>query len=345
MLDTEKLKAFCAAVMEEAGLEPSEAKQFADSLLYAQMRGIGSHGLTRLKTYYRRIKEGLVENQLNAKIVQEQPSLLLIDGGNSMGVSSACFAMDICIQRAKETGVCFAAVRGGNHFGCASYFAERAARNGMIGFALANGPVAVAPIGGKEPMLGTNPLAIAIPAAGREPFVLDMATSVVARGKIALAAKEGREIPNNWGIDANGQPTTDPNAVKCVLPFGGAKGYGISLLIEVLCSCLSGAQNGQTMGSFYDFSGKHQDSGFFVGALNVGGILPAETFENSTAELFDTMKNSPKAEGVDEIYIPGELERRSYERAQNQGVKLSEAVCKELRELAEECGIAFDCEQ
>lgn len=341
----EKLKQFVAAVMEDAGLSGKDAAQFADSLLYAQMRGIGSHGLTRLATYYRRAKEGLVNARAVPQILSGQPSLLLIDGHNGMGVTSAVYAMDECIERAQATGCCFAAVRGGNHFGCASYFAERAARKGMLGIAMANGPTAMAPIGGKEPVLGTNPLAIAIPAAGRDPFVLDMATSVVARGKVALAAKEGRQIPPDWGIDAQGKPTTDPNAVKCVLPFGGAKGYGIALMIEVLCSCLSGAKTGQTMGSFYDFSGKHQDSGFFVGALNVGGITAPGAFASGTAGLFDSIKNSPKADGCDEIFIPGEIERRNYLRAEKEGITLSAPILAELKALAQATGIPFAAEQ
>lgn len=125
-----------------------------------------------------------------------------------------------------------------------------------------------------------------------------------------------------------------------LLPFGGAKGYGIALMIEVLCSCLSGALNGQTMGSFYDFSGKHQDSGFFVGALNAGGLT--EAFENETAALFDSVKASPKAEGVSEIFIPGEIEQRNYEKAETEGIHLSDPIVNELRQLADACGIGFD---
>lgn len=340
MYNCEKLKAFVATVMMDAGLSRKDAERFADSLLYAQMRGIGSHGLTRLTTYYRRAKEGLVNPKAEPVILNDMPSMLLIDGNNNMGVSSAMYAMELCIERAKTNGVCFAAVKGGNHFGCASYFAEKAAQEGMIGVAMANGPVAMAPIGGKEPVLGTNPLAVAIPATGRKPYVLDMATSVVARGKVTLAAKEGRSIPTGWGIDANGCDTTDPNAVKCVLPFGGPKGYGIALMIEVMCSCLSGAMNGQTMGSFYDFSGKVQNSGFFVGAFNTRGLMG--TFEDATDSLFASVKESPKADGVSEIYIPGEIEQRNYEKAQKEGISLSPTIYKELETLAQNIGIAFD---
>lgn len=342
--DVEKLKRFCQQVMETTGLPEEDSRWFSDSLINANMRGINSHGLTRLKTYYTRAADGLVDPKAEIEIVSDMPSLLVIDGKNGMGVSSAVRAMDLCIERAKENGACFAAVRGGNHFGYAAYFAEQAARAGMIGLAMANGPVAIAPIGGKEAKLGTNPLAVAIPAGDMPPLVLDMATSVVARGKVTLAKKEGKSIPEGWGIDKDGNPTTDPAQVNCVLPFGGAKGYGIALIIEILCSCLSGAKTGQTMGSFYDFSGKHQDSGFFLGAFNVGGVMPLELFGQRTDELFTSIKDSPRAENCDEIFIPGEIELRKAQKSQSEGIEIPPAVLAELLEVSQRCGIPFECE-
>lgn len=338
MYRCEELREFVTSVMEEGGLETADAALFADSILYAQMRGISSHGLTRLTTYYRRVKEGLVDAKAKPKIVTDMPSLMVVDNQNAMGVPGAMAVMEMCVQRAKVTGCCFAAVRGGNHFGCASYFAERASREGMLGIALANGPKTMAPTGGKDPVLGTNPMAVAIPAAGRDPFVLDMATSVVAQGKIALAAKEGRDIPEGWGLDAEGRPTSDPKAVKTLLPFGGAKGYGIALLIEVLCSCLSGAKTGTTMGSLFDFSGKKQDSGFFLGAVNVGIM---ESFEEAADQLFGVVKSTTRAEGVEEIFIPGENSRRNYLRAEQEGIALSAPILAEMLALSVSTGVPF----
>ena len=338
MYRCDELRTFVTSLMEEGGLCKEDAALFADSLLYAEMRGISSHGLTRLATYYRRVKEGMVDAKAKPRIISDLPSLMVVDNQNAMGVPGAMAVMEICIQRAKVTGCCFAAVRGGNHFGCASYFAERACKAGMMGIALANGPKTVAPTGGKDPVLGTNPMAIAIPAAGRDPFVLDMATSVVAQGKIALAAKEGRTIPEGWGLDAYGNPTTDPHAVKCLLPFGGAKGYGISLMIELLCSCLSGAKTGTTMGSLFDFSGKKQDSGFFLGAMNVGIM---EGFGDAADTLFDVVKSGDCAEGVGEILIPGEKARRNYLRAEHEGIALSAPIVAEMLALADATGVPF----
>ena len=333
VFDPIALKDFAAAVMERAGLSQADSRRFSDSLVDADMRGVHSHGLTRLSTYARRLSEGLVSPQ-PPTLLRDAGALLLWDANNGMGVTAACTAMEQCIQRARETGVCLASIRGGNHFGYAAYFTQMAARADMIGLAMSNGPAAMAPIGGRKALLGTNPLSVAVPAGRRQPLVLDMATSVVARGKVALAKKEGRSIPEGWGIDAQGRPTTDPAQVSTVLPFGGVKGYAISLIIELLCSCLSGAKNGQTMGSFYDFSGCHQDVGFFLGAVNPALIAPMDRFKESVDQLLDSIKDSPRAEGCAEIFIPGELEARSAQRSLTQGISLGPAVLAELERLS-----------
>ncbi len=337
-----KLKNFVAAVTQKAGLSLQDSTNFAESLIEADMRGIHSHGLTRLETYTYRLEHKLVDAKAVPTVAADGGSMLSIDANNGMGVSAALFAMALCVERAQKTGVCFAAVRGSNHFGYAAYFTQYAARQDMIGVAMANAPAAMAPIGGKTAVLGTNPLSVAIPAS-RRPLVLDMATSEVARGKVTLAKKEGRPIPAGWGIDAEGHSVTDPAKVVTVLPFGGAKGYAISLIIEILCSCLSGAKNGQTMGSFYDFSGKHQDAGFFVGAINPGAILPAAQFKTRVDDLMESIKAAPRAQGCDEIFIPGEIEARNAAKAALEGIALGPAVVSELEKLATQYHVPFDC--
>lgn len=343
LYNAEKLKAFTCGIMEKAGLDRDSSQIFAESLVNADMRGIGSHGVTRLTAYSRRIRDGLVSAKTELKIVQDSSSFLLLDGQNGMGAVTAYRAMELCVERAGKNGCCFAAVRGGNHFGYAAFFTEYAASKGMIGVSIANGPGAIAPIGGVKPILGTNPISISVPAGRYHPMVLDMATSIVARGKITLAKKEGRTIPDNWGVDSDGCPTTDPANVHAMLPFGGAKGYGISLITEILCSCLSGALNGQTMGSFYDYN-SIQQSGFFLGAFNIESIMPLSIFKNRVDELFDSIKQSPKAPGVSEIMIAGEIELNNLKNALKYGVELSEAIVKELTALSTEYGVPFDCE-
>lgn len=342
--DAEKLKLFTYQIMQKVGLNKEDSELFAESLIRADMRGMSSHGVTRLKTYSYRLEAGLVDANAKIEVVSDAPSMLLIDGHNGLGVPTAMKAMKLCVERAKQTGACFAAVKGGNHFGVGEYFSDYAANQNMIGVAMANGPVALAPIGGREAVLGTNPLSVSIPSGKYGCINLDMATSMVARGKVALAAKEGRSIPEGWGIDADGHPTTDPNAVKCMIPFGGPKGFAICLIIEILSSCLSGAATGQTMGSFYDFSGKIQNSGFFLGAMDVGKIMDVDTFKKNVDDLSDSIKNSPKAEGCEEIFLPGEIEQRKTLAAEKDGISISDAVLNELREISEKYGVPFSCE-
>lgn len=339
----EKLLHFTEQVMQKAGLSEEEARIFSDSLISADMRGVSSHGLTRLSTYAKRVEEGLVANHVEPEILQDGGTVLRVDGKNGMGAYVGTRVMELCMQRAKESGSAFAAVSGGNHFGCASYFALQAAREGMIGFAVANGPAAIPPTGGTQPLLGTNPVAIAIPAGRYEPLVLDMATSAVARGKVALAKKNGTSIPEGWGLDSKGRPTTDPADILdggSMLPMAGAKGYGIALIVEILCSCLSGAQDGQTLGSFYDFS-RTQESGYAFGAVDIGKIIDIDLFKASVDRLFGSMKACPKAEGVTEIKIPGEIENEKAEKALGEGITLSPAVLEELKKTAEHYDVAF----
>lgn len=340
-----KLKSFSASIMCGAGMNENDSSLFADSLVEAEMRGIASHGLTRLKTYALRMEKGLVEKKTTLTILSESPSLLLIDANNSSGVCAASQAMQLCMERARESGACFAALRGGNHFGIGAYFSDRAARNDMIGIAMTNGPAALAPFGGKKAMLGTNPFAVSIPTDRHGIFSLDMSTSVAARGKVTLAKKEHRSIPEGWGIDSDGLPTSDPAKVACMLPFGGAKGYGIGLIIEILCSCLSGACNGQTMGSFYDFSGKIQNAGFFVGALDISKVIPVAAFKTKVGELITSIKGSPRAQGCPEIFIPGEIEQINKEIARREGIEIAGAVISELNDVGEKYRVPFDCVQ
>ena len=343
--DAQKLEQYAAAIMEKVGLSPEKAARFAESLLVAEKRGITSHGLTRLKAYSYRLEAGLVDAQAEPTVLSDAPSFLLVDANNGLGVCMAHEVMEMCVERARETGACFAAVRGGNHFGIGAYFSDYAAQNDMIGVAVTNGPKAIAPTGGKEALFGTNPLSVSIPAGKYRNFTLDMATSMVARGKVTLAKKEGRSIPEGWGIDANGNPTTDPAQVKTMLPFGGPKGYGIAMIIEILCSCLSGAATGLTMGSFYDYSGKKQDVGYFLGALDISRITPIDDFKARMDGLIETVKGSQKAAGVQEIFVPGEIELNKAQRTEQEGVKLSEAVLAELKEIGEKYGVPFNCEK
>ena len=231
-----------------------------------------------------------------------------------------------------------------NHFGIGAFYTLMAAKRGMIGIAMSNAPASVVPIGGKKPMLGTNPLSIAIPAGEYPPLVLDMASSVVAQGKVILAVKEGKEsIPAGWAVDKDGQPTTDPQAALegAMLPFGGPKGYAIAFIIDILCSSLSGAFSSTEINSFWNDMKNPQGLGLFMGAWNVEHFLPGGVFTERVDELFAKMKSCPPADGCNEVFIPGEIEYRNYLAAHKNGIELDMAVVDDLKKLADEYGVPF----
>ena len=341
--DSEKLKLFVKKVMKSAGLPEVPAALFADSLVFADMRGVSSHGVTRLAVYRKRLQSGQVDPIAMPEVTKAYPSMIHIDGHNTMGAPLAMHAMEECVKRAKVSGACFAAINHGNHFGCAGYFTKYAAEQGMIGVAMATANAIVAPTGSKQPMLGTNPFSIAIPAYEKAPFILDMATSVVANGKIVLARKEGHDIPAGWGMDENGVVTTDPNQVKFLMPFGDYKGYGVSLAIEMLSSVLARAENSRTAGSFWKpGDGNVQGTGFFVGAINPGAVMDPVEFAKGISATIDEMKAAKIADGATEVLVAGEPEQRKYEAALKDGVYVSDVVIEELKKLGEECGVEFD---
>lgn len=336
------LKTFGVQVMVKAGLEPEEAEIFMENLLYADSRGMGSHGISRLINYSKRVKSGVITPGVNAEIVKTAPACLVIDGHNGIGAKIARQAMDFCIDRAKATGCCAATVRNGNHFGAGAFYTKYAAQRGMIAFMVSNSEATVAPIGGARAMLGTNPLGVAVPAGRNDPFDLDMATSVVARGKVVLAQKEGRSIPLGWAVDKNGADTTDPDAVLdggYMLPFGGAKGYAISLFIDLMCSCLGGSLNCRTTPHFWTDYEHPQNVGYFIVVIDPSKFLPLQEFEERVDTMLDEFKDCPPASGAKRVYIPGEIEAEKERKSQVEGIEISDAVVDELRRVGAEYGV------
>ncbi len=340
-----ELKAFGKAVAQKAGLSEQNAEVFIDSLVAADLRGIGSHGVSRLKTYVARLESGVVDASASPRILLDSPGALEVDGCNMMGAPLALQVMELCVQRARQNGSCFAAVKNANHFGAGAYFTEYAARKGMLAFAVANGEVGVIPTGGAKAMLGTNPLSVALPGGPKfPPVVLDMATSVAARGKVVLAKKNGKKIPLGWAVDKNGAPTTEPDEVLdggSMMPFGGPKGYGISLIIDILCACVAGACNCRTTPSFWSDFEHPQNVGFFMGCIDLSRFVSAEAYDQAITAELQEFKDCPTAAGVESVMLPGEIEHNNFARNLKEGVELGDGVLRELRELGEKYHIPF----
>ena len=232
----DSLVGFCKNVFVKIGVDADKAHLVSDSMVKADLRGVSSHGVTRTRIYVDRIRRGLVDPKAAPEIIRERAATALLDAKNGIGQVVSQYAIEIAIKKAREVGVGFVGVAHSNHFGMAAYYTLQAVGEGMIGVAMTNAPATMAPWGARLPYMGTNPLSVAVPADKRLPIVLDMATSVVARGKIILAAQKGEKIPEGWAIDKEGRVTTDPKAALegAVLPFGGPKGSAIAILIDVL---------------------------------------------------------------------------------------------------------------
>ncbi len=338
----EQLKAYCQKLVETQGVPADEAAIVADCLVDADLCGVESHGVSRMSIYMKRLATKVVNAKYEMKVDSEYPASIRWNGCNSMGMVTGTRAIQRCIEKAREAGCCFIAVNNSNHFGMASYYAKQAAAEGMFVICGTNAPPNIAPTGSPKAYVGTNPWCMAAPAEG-EPVLLDMAPSVVAMGKVILAAKLGKSIPEGWAITADGRPTTDPNeGMKgTVCPIGGPKGYGLSLFMDIMCGILSGAQFGPHLNNMWNDFENPQDVGHMFLCVDVSKFVPLDEFKARIAQMKEEIKALPKAPGVSEIFLPGEIEQRRRAERKANGIELSDVVYEELRGLGEQYGVEF----
>ncbi|MEW6696326.1 MAG: Ldh family oxidoreductase [Bacillota bacterium] len=331
----ERLFEFCSGLLQGVGVPKADADIVADVLVDTSMEGLDTHGISRLPIYTTRIQNGRINPKANLQVNKTAPAVAAIDGDNGLGQLVGVKAMEVAINLAKEAGVGAVSVKRSNHYGASSYFCKQAAAAGMIGMAFTNTPSGIPPWGGREAYFGTNPIAFGFPAK-EQPVVVDMSSSIVARGNIILAAKQGKPIPEGWAIDKEGRPTTDAKAALegAVLPMAGPKGYAMALAVEIMSGIISGSAFGKEVGWIYDESTKPVDIGHFFIALDVSRFMPMDTFKDRTQQMITEIKESPKAEGVDEIYIPGERRTLKSNVRKQEGIPIPDALLAELNQLA-----------
>ena len=316
----------------KAGYSEEYAPLVADNLIQAELRGVRSHGLVQVKPYVERFLAGRICNA-RPELVQESAATAVVDGHFAPGVVSGTYGMNLAIQKAKESGIGVAVVRNGTHFGMAYYYAQMALEQDMIGMAFTNAGAIVAPYGGIQRELGTNPICVAVPADRHAPIVFDAATSEAAFNKLFFAATEHRQIPKGWAMDENGEDTENPaEGMKGALyPFGGYKGYGLAVIVNILTGLLSGASLG------HDGSGKIQENidnvGYHFVALDISKFQDIDTFKQLVDLFADRLKASEKKKGVQEILLPGEPELRNAQKAREEGLLLYDGVYGNLIEL------------
>jgi LDH2 family malate/lactate/ureidoglycolate dehydrogenase len=349
LMKSEGARRICEEVFKKVGMSPECAARVADCLLFADLRGVNTHGVSRVKSYVRCAQSGHYNAKAKPRVVRDLGGSIVIDADSAYGAYVGAMAMQMAIERAKTTGVALCAVNHSTHCGSLAYYTMMALEHNMIGFASTNSLPNVAPYGSRKAMMGTNPLCIAVPAKNRRPFVLDMATSVVARGNVINCAREGREIPLGWAIDIDGKPTTDPNRALAgaSLPFGSYKGSGIAIALDILCGVLSGAGFGESVLSPETAEargGANPNFGQVFCAVNIAFYQDVDAFKANMDEMIDGIKNCPKADGIEEIFIPGEPEFNKEEKIRKTGIPVAKGTFRELCEICRELDIPLNPE-
>lgn len=349
----ERLRGLVKALLEQAGVGADDATLVAQILAAADLRGIESHGVGRLESYYlSRIRAGALNPKPDVKVVRETPSTIVLDGDNGLGHPVSYRAMQQVIEKAKNCGSAFGAVRNSNHFGIAGFYAMLALESDMIGICATNSVRYGAPTFGRGIMIGTNPLAFAIPAQDEPAFVFDFATTTIPRGKVEVYKRKEKPLNPGWAIDAHGNPTTDPEeALKgALLPLGGFgvengghKGFGLGFLVDILCGVLSGGAFVEGLPAPNTPPQAGAISHFF-GAIRIDGFRDAADFKRDMDTALRQMKASPKAPGQDRIYAAGEIELEREAQHRKTGLPVHTKVWDTLNAVCKASNVPFTLE-
>jgi len=337
------LAAFSAQVFRHCGLGGAHAATVAKALVFANLRGLDTHGVARLPGYVERFERALVDPRPPMTLESRFGWSAGVDGANGMGPVVGQYAMDEVLARAEAHGIGVATARRSNHFGAASFFALQGVPRGCIAMVMSPASRSLAPFGSREPLFGTNPFAVACPAGRHAPWSMDMATSIAARGHIRLAARHGRPIPEGWALDAEGRPTTDAErALRGVmLPFAGAKGSALAMMIDILGGVLSGsAFGGDIRDMTRDFEAP-QDVGHFFLAFKIEAFMPLAAFNRRMETEIARLKALPPAAGHGEVLYPGEPEARTEARRAAEGIPISAEVLESLKAVAGRAGVTL----
>jgi LDH2 family malate/lactate/ureidoglycolate dehydrogenase len=341
-INPEILREYCSDLLKSLDVSDSDAFVIADNLVDADLCGVESHGVSRMSIYMKRLETGVVSKNAEIQVIQEHPASLALSASNAMGMVAGKCAMERSIEKARESGCCFTTVKNSNHYGMSGYYVNIAAKENMIGITGTNAPPNIAPWGSYKPYQGTNPIAFAAPTHGR-PIILDMAPSVVAMGKVILAAKLGKDIPEGWALTKDGKPTTNAKEGMdgTVLPIGGPKGYGLAVFVDILAGILSGAMIGPYINNMWNDFENPQDVGHFFIAVDISKFVDVDMFKTRIGQMVSEIKALPKNPGIAEIFMPGEIEQRLRDERTANGLELSAIVYQELKDLGEKYGVPF----
>lgn len=340
IVTAEGLRRFVTEVFLRTGMTEPHAGTVADALVWADLRGIGTHGVTRVPRYVELVAAGDINPRPVVTVRTETAASVLIEADRAAGPVAMTDGMRAAIAKAREAGIGLALVRATTHTAALGYYTLMAAHEGMAALALSCSWPNMAYHGARVAGVSTNPISIAVPGGARGPVVLDMATGVVALGKLVQARKTGQAIPPGWALDVDGDPTTDPAAAHVPLPLGGPKGAGLSLMIELITSLV--VSNPLVAESLEDteLGRRHRQNGFAL-AIDVARFCEPATFRREVDRVVGALKRLPRADGVAEILVPGERGARTLDQRTRDGIPLPRAIVDELRVLAERMGVAM----
>lgn len=338
-VDAQKLEQLVTELFRKGGLRDEDAAFMGRCLVNADLRGVHSHGTRWTANYLRGLKAGQINPEARAKVVQDRDAAAIVDGDRGVGHIAVHMAMNVAIKKAKEFGSSTVSVRRNGHCGAMAYYTQQAADAGCIGFAATTGGTMVAPWGGLERRVGLNPISWAAPTGRGFSYNLDMAPSVVAGSKVDMARQRGERIPLDWALDAQGEPTDDPELAMregTLVPIGGPKGAGLGIAADILCAVLSGGRYGEEQSD--------RGGGQIVQAIDIEHYQPLSEFTARMDRMVDYIKSSKPKAGSNGVFIPGELEYLRRQEYGKTGIPLDQPTRDALRTAAEEAGLAYAIE-
>jgi LDH2 family malate/lactate/ureidoglycolate dehydrogenase len=339
LIQYEELQRVVGQIFEKVGMPAADAAWTAETLARAELTGTTSHGTIRIPDYVARFEGGAMSTHPQVRIVKDAGAITVLDGDNGMGQVVAKRGMEECISRAEKHNVGVVLMTGSNHFGAAALYAGLACDRGMVGLCTTNTVKVIAPFGGKEKLIGNNPVSIAVP--GDPPVLLDMALSAVARGYLIQARRAGKKIPEGWGVDAEGRPTTDPNEALesgSLSPIASHKGSGLSIAIDAVLGALTGRGHSHQIVGIMNTKLPGDVTHFFA-ALRIEALLPLSDFRGAVDALCTLLRSSPKAAGVERIWMPGEIEYERVQERRKNGIPLLTERVAEISKLTQRFGI------
>lgn len=346
----EPLHAFTKEVFVQAGMPPDDAQAEADALIWANLRGVDSHGVLRIPWYVENVDKGVMNPKPNIQVIKETPATLMVEADRAMGPVVTIFTVKRVVEKAKKIGICWALIRNLTHQGALGFYSQMMAKKDMAGIVFVCNPPNMAPHGAKAPGVHNSPIAISVPAKRHHPLNLDMATSVVAGGKLWLAVDRGVPIPEGWALDKDGNPTTDPKKAAVLLPAGGPKGSGLAMMFECLSSVMAGhpllepalfgreakpqESKKKAIGERLSYVPRHNQNSV-VAAIDISTFTDVESYKEHIDNLIDGIKALPKAKGFSEIFVPGEPEERTFDERSRNGIPLPEGTIRNLQGISQ----------